>query len=361
MTAPSRVLVIGAGIAGLTAANVLADRGVEVDLVERRPNAGGHAARLACKATARCVACGACRVCAAMEAAVRHPRIRLRCSSRVEAIRAAGREFTYRVLPDASPVAVAADAVVLAAGFDVFDPRDKPYGYGIYPAVVTNLELEAMLRTPAGVVTPDGVPPGRVAFLQCVGSRDRTLGHLWCSAFCCGASVRAALRIKAARPETDIAVFYIDIQSFGRDFESAWDGYRRSLRFIRGVPAEGFQEGASIRLSWLDLETRRACDERFDLVVLAAGMVPPAGLSAAAAGLGLEPAATGFLPETGIPGVFAAGAVRGPMTIPAAIADARHAAARVLRHLNREVLAPEGDHPDRSPVTRSVIVPAPDR
>ena len=359
MTAPPRVLVIGAGIGGLTAANVLADHGLEVDLVERAPAPGGHAARLACKATDRCVRCGACLVTAAIEVATDHPRIRLHLSSRAEAVRATDAGFTYRLVSETAAAEAAADAVLIAAGFDLFDPRDKPYGFGLYPDVVTNLQVEALLRSPGGVVKPsDGTPPARVAFLQCVGSRDRKLDHLWCSTFCCGASVRAAARIKAARPETEITVFYIDIQSFSRDFESAWSEYRRSLRFVRGVPAEAFQDGsAGIRLAWLELESRQAREETFDLVVLACGMVPAAGLAEAAAGFGLRPEATGFLPAAGAPGVFAAGAVRGPMTIPETIADARHAAARLLSHLNRDAALQAAERPGRSAATRRTTFP----
>ena len=359
MTTPPRVLVVGAGIGGLTAASILAERGVEVELVEREPSAGGHAARLACKAADRCVRCGACLVNAALAAATGSPRIRLRLSSRAEAVRPDGGRFSYRVLAPTAAEDATADAVLIAAGFEVFDPRDKPYGFGLYPDVVTNLHLEALLRSPGGVVRPsDGTPPRRIAFLQCVGSRDRALGHLWCSAFCCGASVRAAMRIRASRPETGITVFYIDIQSFGRDFESAWGEYRRSLRFVRGVPAEAFGEGASgIRLCWLDLESRRACEERFDLVVMACGMVPPAGLAETSAGLGLGSEAGGFLAAAGIPGVFAAGAVRGPRTIAETVADARHAAARLLTFLKVDLPAPAAEPSARAVATRSTVFP----
>jgi heterodisulfide reductase subunit A len=359
MTTPSRVLVVGAGIGGLTAAHILADRGVDVDLVEREPSAGGRTARLACKATDRCVRCGACLVSAALAAATGTPRIRLRLSSRVDAVRPNGDGFSYRVVTPTAAEEANADAVLIAAGFEVFDPRDKPYGFGLYPDVVTNLHLETLLRSPGGVVRPsDGTPPGRIAFLQCVGSRDRALGHLWCSAFCCGASVRAAMRIRAARPETEITVFYIDIQSFGLDFESAWGEYRRSLRFVRGIPAEAFREGAAgIRLSWLDLESRQACEERFDLVVLACGMVPTAGLAETAGGLGLGAESGGFIAAAGIPGVFAAGAVRGPRTIPETIADARHAAARLLAFLKVDLPAPAAEPPARVAATRSTAFP----
>lgn len=359
MPPPARALVIGAGIGGLTAATILADHGVEVDLVEREPVAGGHAARLTCKAIERCVRCGACLVSAALETATGHPRIRLRLSSRVEAVRPTGGGFSYRVVTPTAAEGATADAVLIAAGFEVFDPRDKPYGFGLYPDVVTNLQLETLLRSPGGVVRPsDGAAPNRIAFLQCVGSRDQALGRLWCSAFCCGASVRAAMQIRAARPETEITIFYIDIQSFGRDFESAWGEYRRSLRFVRGVPAEAFrEETAGIRLAWLDLESRKACEERFDLVVLACGMAPSAGLAKTAGGLGLGAEAGGFLAAAGVPGVFAAGAVRGPRTIAETVADARDAAARLLAFLKVDLSTPAAESAARTAATRSTVFP----
>lgn len=342
----ARALVIGAGVSGLSAAAVLADHNVTVDVVERRPAAGGHAAHLACKATAACVKCGACLAVPLVESAAGHPRIRLHLSSRVDRLGPAAGGFAYRVVPSqADPIDGRADAVVLAAGFEPFDPRDLPYGRGVYPDVVTNVEVEAMLRSPAGVVKPsDGTAPARIAFLQCVGSRNRVQGRPWCSTFCCGASVRAAGRIKSANPQADITVFYIDLQSFGRDFENAAAEHRRTLRFVRGVPAEALQDGSGgIRLAWLDPESRRPCEERFDLVVLACGMGPPPGLAETVAGLGLQPA--GFLSEVAVTGVFAAGAVRGPMTIPSAIADGRRAAAEALAFLNLGVPVPASAGP----------------
>jgi heterodisulfide reductase subunit A len=347
---PARALVVGAGVSGLSAAAVLADHGVTVDLVERRTAAGGHAARLACKATAACVKCGACRVVPLIESASGHPRIRLHLASRTDRLVPSAGGYAYRIVPSqAAPIESEADAVVLAAGFEPFDPCDLPYGRGVCPDVVTNVELEAMLRSPAGVVRPsDGTAPARIAFLQCVGSRNRVQGRPWCSTFCCGASVRAAGRITSANPNADITIFYIDLQSLGRDAESAAAEYRRTLRFVRGVPAEALLDGSDgIRLAWLDRESRRPCEERFDLVVLACGMGPPSGLAEAVAGLGLQP--TGFLPDVAVPGVFAAGAVRGPMTIPVALADGRRAAAQALAYLNLDGMVPA---PARRTATR---------
>jgi heterodisulfide reductase subunit A len=349
-----RVLVIGAGIAGLTASRTLALLGARVDLVERRAVAGGHAAQFSCKATDRCVKCGACLVTEAVAAVMSDPRITLHTASRVQGLRRTARRFEFAIEPveeqphahgrtaatghgPAPPVAARADAVVLCAGFGVFDPRDKAYGHGLFPNVLTNLELERRLRGQGRLTRPsDGAAPRRVAFIQCVGSRDAQRGHLWCSQFCCAAALRAGLRIKALAPETELTVFYIDIQSFGRDFERFYAQSRQALRFVRAVPVEAFEvENAGIRLCYTEGALKPAVEEVFDLVVLSTGMVPADGLTAATEGLGLAPAADGFAASAADIGIFAAGAVRGPMGIADSLADARHAAAGVWDFLDR--------------------------
>ncbi len=349
-----RVLVIGAGIGGLTAASALALFGVQVDLVERRTALGGHAARFACKATDRCVKCGACLVTEAIAAATSDPRIRIHAESRVGEFRRTSQRFEFTIersgeaMPGggrapgagrdaAPPAAASADAVVLAAGFDAFDPKDKAYGHGVFPNVITLLEMEQELRQPGGLKRPsDGSAPQRIAFIQCVGSRDAKLGHLWCSQFCCGAALRAARRIKSLRPQTEITVFYIDIQSFGRDFETFYRQSQQDLRLIRAIPSEAFAvDGGGVRLIYTEGALHPATEAVFDLVVLSTGMVPPAGLDELAARLGLILADTGYASRDPANGIFAAGAVRGPMSIADSMADARDAAARVLAFLDR--------------------------
>lgn len=354
-----RVLVIGAGIGGLTAASSLARFGVQVDLVERRAALGGHAARFACKATDRCVKCGACLLAEAIAAATSDPRIRIHAGSQVGGFRRTARRVEFRIersgeaMPgdrrspeagcDTTPFVSAADAVVLAAGFDVFDPKDKAYGHGVFPNVITLLELEHELRRQGALNRPsDSSAPQRIAFIQCVGSRDAKLGHLWCSRFCCGAALRAARRIKFLRPQTEITVFYIDIQSFGRSFEDSYRQCRQELRFIRAIPSEAFAvDGGGIRLIYTEGSLHPVTEAVFDLVVLSTGMVPPAGLAELAARLGCTPADGGFAPRDPGDGIFAAGAVRGPMSIADSMADARDAAARVLAFLNRPWSLPE--------------------
>jgi heterodisulfide reductase subunit A len=349
-----RVLVIGAGIGGLTAAKTLAHFGVPIDLVERCAALGGHAARFACKATDRCVKCGACLVTEAIAAATSDPRIRIHAGSRLGQFRRKPPRFEFTIEPSevaipggsrtppagghaAPPVAAFADAVVLAAGFDAFDPKDKAYGHGFFPNVITLLESEHELRRQGALNRPsDGCAPQHIAFIQCVGSRDAKLGHLWCSQFCCAAALRTARRIKTLRPQTEITVFYIDIQSVGRDFEDFYRQCRQELRFIRAIPSEASAvDGGGIRLIYTEGSQHPLTEAVFDLVVLSTGMVPPTGLNELAARLGWTSADTGFAPRDPGAGIFAAGAVRGPMRIAESMADARDAAARVLAFLGR--------------------------
>ena len=358
MTNP-KVLVIGGGIGGMTAALVLARFGIEVDIVERNRRLGGHAAAFACKALGACVKCGACLVAETLDAAVTHPRISAHTDSRLEAI-TGGDRFVHTIRnTQGTSIRGDADAVVIAAGFRTFDPSNKPYGYGRFPNMITNLDLERMLRTNAKAIRPsDGEAPKRIAFIQCVGSRDAKLGHLWCSQFCCGAALRAARLIRHRQPQTDITIFFIDIQTFGRDFESFYRQSQSEFRFIRAIPGDAFQlEDSGIRLAYMDDASRQSREEVFDLVVLSTGMVPPEGLAQTADDLGLTLAPSGYVGAQSRRGVFAAGAVRGPMRIAETIADARHTACQVLAFLGIKGGIPEPLVAERRPLVSRLVAP----
>ncbi|MFH2127816.1 MAG: FAD-dependent oxidoreductase, partial [Pseudomonadota bacterium] len=127
-------------------------------------------------------------------------------------------------------------AVVLATGFTPYDPTPASrLGYGLFPDVITAMELEEILRTQGRAVRPsDGETAGKVAFVQCVGSRDVN-GNNYCSRVCCGYALRLG-RALAARQQAEVAVFYMDLQSFGHAVDEFLEAAASELRLVRSMP-----------------------------------------------------------------------------------------------------------------------------
>jgi heterodisulfide reductase subunit A2 len=353
------VLVVGGGAAGLTSALALADLGAAVTLVERQAALGGHAAAYACKATDACVRCGACMVASRCQAVADHPRITVRTDRRIS--RSNGGDPGDRIEVAIEPAEgaagpgsdkVAADAVILATGFSPFDPTDKPYGYGRFPNVITNLTLERTLRETGAPKRPsDGTVPSRMAFVQCVGSRDESLGHVWCSQVCCGSALRMARLIRSRYPETEITIFFIDIQTFGRDFPPVYEAIVDDLRMVRAIPADVYPaDGDNLTITAFDPATHQSTDEPCELLVLSIGLTPAAGTADLAEAFGIDLAETGFFAQNGPAaqrGIFPAGAATGPMSIPDAIRSGEGAAAAAVQYL----LARSATQPAHSQVT----------
>ena len=230
------------------------------------------------------------------------------------------------------------DALVLATGFKPFDPRDMPYGYGKFPNVVTNLELEKMLRRTGRLVRlSDQTPPASLAFIQCVGSRDARLGHLWCSRVCCGSALRMARLLKKRQPEIEITVFYIDIQSAGRDFETFYNAARQEIAFQRSIPGDIFENtDHTLNVTYADDADHTSREASFDMVVLSVGMLPNTDAIEFSQGVDLEPTVDGFLscPGRGLNGIFTTGSASGPMGIAESVASAGLTANTVLSYLN---------------------------
>ena len=229
---------------------------------------------------------------------------------------------------------VAAKAVVLAAGYTPFDPRLKPrYGYGRVPNVISALELDQSLRFAGNINRPsDGAPPARVAFVQCVGSRDKSLGRDYCSRVCCGYALRMAWLIHHRWPETVISFFYMDIQTTGRNFETYYEETGQHIELIQGVPGEitAGPDGL-VQVPFVGGRTGLKESRDFDLVVLSVGLGPPD--QAFIQELGLETDEDGFPLGHPDEGLFLAGAVSGPMSVVESITFARGAAEKVSAYL----------------------------
>jgi len=188
----------------------------------------------------------------------------------------------------------------------------------------------------------DALLPERIAFIQCVGSRDSRIGHPWCSKICCGAALRLARLIQQRRPHTTVTFFYIDVQTFGKNFQKYYDQTCRQVRMVRAIPGDIVQtEAQGLQLAYFDPDTRKALEESFDLVVLSTGITPNnkdlAGM------LEVPLADTGFFLSHEIQaagkgeGIFTAGAALGPMSIAESIDSAGKAAWELLNYLKINV------------------------
>lgn len=337
--ATENVLIVGGGVAGMSAALRLADLGIASRIVETAPSLGGHAVQYSCKATDRCVKCGACMVEERLHRTLSSPAVEVWTDTRIENV-SRGNDFEVAVRgPEGQSVTVNSAAVILACGFTAFHPVEKPYGYGQFEDVITNLELERMLRARSVPARPsDSAVPRRIGFVQCVGSRDSRVGNLWCSRVCCGSALRMARLIRTRCPETEMAFFYIDVQTFGKDFASFYSTVKNEVQMIRDIPGDVFlTEENRLKVVYFDPADSRSREEPFDLLVLSVGMTPAEDTVALANQFQLQVDPSGFLPpnpsESESPGVFTAGAACGPMSIAESVAGGEAAAFQAAMYL----------------------------
>ena len=334
------VLVIGGGISGITCALELDRLEVPVVLMEREADLGGLAASLCCKAAEACNKCFACVADRKLREINERPRIRRLTGAEIGAV--AGAPGAYRVSyrKDGKVSDTGAAALVVAAGIDPYDATGKgEYGYGIAENVITARELEEMLRQRGTLRRPsDDREPQSIAFIQCVGSRDESIGNLYCSQVCCAYALRLIRTIRHTHPGINTAFLYMDIQPAGASFREFLAACRADpgIRFIRSLPSKIYHSPVSgdLRVRMADPLQGSVVEETFDMVVLSVGMVLGAKTKALAKLLGLGLNEEGFLavPPTDR-GIFVTGACTGPKDIDRSITQAKATAASVHRYV----------------------------
>ncbi len=242
-------------------------------------------------------------------------------------------------------------AVILAAGFECYDPSEMQdvLGYGVHPAVVTSLEFERMCSSSgpsrAKLERSDGTPVKKIAWLQCVGSRDLKKNADFCSSFCCMISIKEALLAqKITKGEAETTIFYMDMRTFGRDFQRYRDQAESSggVRFVnsRIHSATPGENPAQVCIEYLDHENQRV-QEEFDMLVLGVGARPPKSMQQLAQAAEVETNQWGFLKtepfapsRTTRLGVFAAGSCGSPKDIAESVIQSSAAALGASRLIN---------------------------
>jgi heterodisulfide reductase subunit A len=448
-----RVLIIGAGIAGIQAALDIANSGYEVVLVEKEPSIGGHMAQLS--ETFPTLDCSQCIMTPRTVEVGHHANIRLytysqiesltrngvsgdfsvrirrqaahvdwdvctgcgvcqeKCPFKVESVFERGigpRKVIYTLSPQAvpnKPVIDAANcrylqskwdieagrvpavdkrgrpakpkcgaceklcptgailwdqedeifeeqvgAIIVATGYDLFpQTRLKEYGGGRVSDVIDGLAFERLLAasgpTAGKVQRPsDGRVPKEVVFIQCSGSRDPERGMAYCSKICCMYTAKQAMLYKHRVPDGQAFVFYIDVRAGGKGYEEFLNRAQEEdgVVYLRGKVSKLFRDDGKVVVKGVDTLSNRTIEVSADMVVLATAMVPRVESNRVAQLLNLDMDEYGFLDaangelapvESGIPGVFLAGAALGPKDIPETVAQASGAAAKVLSRFQR--------------------------
>lgn len=247
------------------------------------------------------------------------------------------------------PIEIETRSIVLATGFET-TPLDakKEYGGGKLRNVISGMMMERLLA-PTGpygrVLRPsDGKMPASIAYVQCAGSRDQTLGVTYCSRVCCMYAIKQAMLLSGALPLAEITIYYMDIRSFGKGYEQFYQNAKAmGIEFLKGKVAritEDEEQNPIVRVELIDeFGKTRVTERKHDLVVLSVGLLPgynpqpkfnvPIGED----GFVQVPDYNVFPAVTSQPGIFVTGTAAGPMDIVDSIMMAGAAAASVASYL----------------------------
>jgi heterodisulfide reductase subunit A len=245
---------------------------------------------------------------------------------------------------------IQAGAVILSGGFEPFNASLKgEYGHGRFPNVVTSLEYERILSA-AGPYQghiqrlSDGKKPHRIAWIQCVGSREAHFGRPHCSSVCCMYATKQAIITKEHEADIDTTVFYIDMRAHGKGFERFYERAKSQygVRYIRSLVSRVVPnpEDNTLRLSYAP-EGERVRHEEFDMVVLSIGLCPNKTAVDLAKKIGVEVNENGFCitdpldaVATSRPGIYVCGALQGPKDIPDSVQQGSGAAEKATALLS---------------------------
>ncbi len=345
--ASPKILIIGGGPAGLSAAQDITDAGGEAILVEQEGFLGGTPKRLHYSLLAPDLK-PVEEVLDPLIDSVQQSGARCMTGAKVESVNSGRNGFTVTISGGGKKVEEKVDAVVVATGFAHWDPHKKyEYAYGVYPDVIDFKDFEKMLSDGNIVRPSNGQVPRRVAWLLCVGSRDRQVGKFYCCRLGCAVSIKQAMEVRRINPAIDTYVYYMDIRTYGFwEDKLYWKSMEEfGVKYIRGRIGS-INRGEDGRLIAMAEDTilQRPSEVPLDMVVLATGMEASEGTRETAAMLGLELEEHGFVKplesdsmpvSTAVPGVFVCGTATGPKAIPDSITEGSAAAIKALNYVRK--------------------------
>jgi len=334
------VLIVGGGISGITVALELAQVGIASTLVEREPSIGGLSASFCCKASESCNKCFACVVDKRIAEIRSRQEISILTGTEPIGLHGSPGQYTVSLKRGKQRIDLTVSAVVVAAGIDPYEASQKTeYGYGRFKNVITAKDLDGMLRYQGKPSRPsDGKLPKTVAFFQCVGSRDESIGNLYCSQVCCAYALRLIKAIRYQSPEMKATFLYLDIQPAGASFQEFLTSCRedKGIRLIRSLPSKVYHSPLSdtLRVRFIDPQKNELVEEPFDLIVLSVGMVLKKEAKSLTQLFGLSLTEDGFIASPpSHTGIFITGACTGPKDIDRSILHAKSATFLVHQYL----------------------------
>ncbi len=341
-----RIVIIGGGPAGLEAAAMAGRLGASVVIVEKRPELGGAPIAESYAALTHGFQSAEELVGKMITAATELGGVEARTGSEVTAVSGSGGDFAVTIASEGGEETVDAGAIVLATGFQHFDPgrETQQYGYYEFPDVIGLHDAEAMLKEHNFVTPSTGKAPERVAFIQCVGSRDRQIGNEYCSKVCCGISSKQAIEVRQQVPDARVFIFYIDMRMYGYwENEIYWPAQEQHrVNYVKGIVTEILSKNGRLMIRGEDTTMGRPMEVPMDVVVLAVGMEPSQGTRQMADLLGVPTNKYGFVESvhdvldtvtTAVPGVFVCGSATGPADLDDTISSAGAAGAKAVAYL----------------------------
>ncbi|MBI5602469.1 MAG: FAD-dependent oxidoreductase [Deltaproteobacteria bacterium] len=322
-------LVLGGGVAGMTAALNLAEQGFETCLIEQSDRLGGQALRLHQTLEERGVQDYVGRL---IKQVTEHAGIQVYTESQVLDMKGSIGQFTSTIAKNGEKVSIDHGVAIVATGASEYLPKE--YLFGKHPGVVTQLEFQDWLFQ-----QPEKIQGAKqVVMIQCVGSREEE--HPYCSRVCCSTAVANALRIKEISPKTEVIILYRDMRTYGRKelyYKQAREAGVRFIRFDFEVKPEVVEEGGGLKVTVMDQSLKAYLILRPDYLALSAAIRPAPEIKNLATTLKLPLDADGFFLEAHIKlrpldfanaGMFLCGLGHGPKSLEESIVQAKGAAAR---------------------------------
>ena len=329
-------LVVGGGVAGLTAALALARQGYPVHLVEKSEGLGGNAGRLNKAYQGEDIAGFVTNLIGQVKA---EPGITMHLGTSIKKVDGFVGNFETILSNGTLQETVNHGVTVLATGAKAYQPQE--YLYGEHTAVVTHLEMDELFR----IDDPQIKRAGDVVFIQCVGSRNEA--HPYCSKVCCTHSIQSALELKKRNPKTHVYILYRDIRTYGKREDLYKEARSRGILFFRYDPAEKPEVSANgncVTVQFKDPILGRRLSVNADILCLASAIVPHEDLGLSRL-FKVPVDADGWLMEahqklrpveSATEGVFICGMGHYPKPIEESIAQAQAAAAKALTILARD-------------------------